>query len=57
MAVTGGSDFHGEHIPSRKLGLTSGGREIPDRFLEPFRPGLPRAGGADRNPSLNPSEA
>lgn len=38
IAVTGGSDFHGEHIPSRKLGMTSGGREIPDRFLQPFLP-------------------
>jgi hypothetical protein len=34
MAVTGGSDFHGEHIPSRRLGLTSGGREVPDSCLE-----------------------
>jgi hypothetical protein len=34
MIVTGGSDFHGEHIPQRKLGRTSGGREIPDAFLE-----------------------
>jgi predicted metal-dependent phosphoesterase TrpH len=42
MAVTGGSDFHGEHIPSRRLGLGSGGRELPDRFL-------------DSLPSLNPS--
>jgi 3',5'-nucleoside bisphosphate phosphatase len=48
MVVTGGSDFHGEHIPSRKLGMTSGGREIPDRFLEPFRPG---------STSLNPPRA
>ena len=54
MVVTGGSDFHGEHIPSRKLGLTSGGREIPDRFLEafPLAPPARRAGGL----SLNPSE-
>jgi len=57
MAVTGGSDFHGEHIPSRSLGFTSGGREIPDRFLEPFRSGLQRRGDGDREPSLNPSEA
>jgi predicted metal-dependent phosphoesterase TrpH len=34
MIVTGGSDFHGEHIPQRKLGCTAGGREIPDSFLE-----------------------
>jgi len=33
MAVTGGSDFHGEHIPQRKLGFTAGGREVPDSFL------------------------
>jgi 3',5'-nucleoside bisphosphate phosphatase len=33
MAVTGGSDFHGEHIPQRKLGFTAGGREVPDAFL------------------------
>jgi hypothetical protein len=34
MIVTGGSDFHGEHIPQRKLGRSAGGREIPDAFLE-----------------------
>ena len=33
MVVTGGSDFHGEHIPQRKLGFTAGGREVPDSFL------------------------
>jgi 3',5'-nucleoside bisphosphate phosphatase len=33
MIVTGGSDFHGEHIPQRKLGFTAGGREIPDELL------------------------
>lgn len=33
MAVTGGSDFHGEHLPNRNLGFTAGGREIPDSFL------------------------
>jgi 3',5'-nucleoside bisphosphate phosphatase len=56
MAVTGGSDFHGEHIPSRKLGLSSGGREVPDRFLE----ALPRGARFDESAassSLNPSEA
>jgi hypothetical protein len=40
MRVTGGSDFHGEHIPQRKLGRTAGGREIPDAFLD----GLPSRG-------------
>ena len=39
MVASGGSDFHGEHLPNRKLGFTSGGREIPDRFLEPFTRG------------------
>jgi len=34
MIVTGGSDFHGEHIPQRTLGRSAGGREIPDSFLE-----------------------
>jgi predicted metal-dependent phosphoesterase TrpH len=34
MIVTGGSDFHGEHVPQRMLGRTAGGREIPDAFLE-----------------------
>ena len=43
MTVTGGSDFHGEHIPSRKLGLSSGGREIPDRFLVAVREATSRA--------------
>jgi branched-chain amino acid transport system permease protein len=40
MIITGGSDFHGEHIPQRKLGRTSGGREVPDAFLDalPFHP-------------------
>ena len=42
MFVTGGSDFHGEHIPQRKLGSTAGGREIPDAFLE----ALPSSTGA-----------
>jgi 3',5'-nucleoside bisphosphate phosphatase len=36
MAVSGGSDFHGEHIPSRRLGLSSGGRPVPDSLLEPL---------------------
>jgi predicted metal-dependent phosphoesterase TrpH len=34
MLITGGSDFHGENIPQRRLGYTSGGREIPDEILE-----------------------
>jgi len=38
MAVTGGSDFHGENIPHRKLGFTAGGREIPDSFLVAIPP-------------------
>ena len=33
MIVTGGSDFHGEHIPQRRLGFTAGGREVPDDLL------------------------
>lgn len=38
MVVTGGSDFHGEHMPHRKLGLSSGGREIPDQLLDALPP-------------------
>ena len=34
MIVTGGSDFHGENIPQRRLGYTAGGREIPDELLD-----------------------
>jgi 3',5'-nucleoside bisphosphate phosphatase len=34
MPVSGGSDFHGEHMPGRVLGRTAGGREIPDALLE-----------------------
>jgi 3',5'-nucleoside bisphosphate phosphatase len=33
MIVTGGSDFHGEHMPQRRLGFTAGGREVPDALL------------------------
>jgi len=33
MAVTGGSDFHGEHMPHRKLGFTAAGRQVPDELL------------------------
>jgi hypothetical protein len=32
--VSGGSDFHGENIPQRRLGQGSGGREIPDSLLD-----------------------
>jgi predicted metal-dependent phosphoesterase TrpH len=51
MIVTGGSDFHGENIPQRKLGYTAGGREIPDSFLEALE-GAAAAGGfpADGSP-------
>jgi 3',5'-nucleoside bisphosphate phosphatase len=34
MIVTGGSDFHGEHLPQRRLGFTAEGREIPDALLD-----------------------
>ncbi|MGA2765628.1 MAG: PHP domain-containing protein [Spirochaetia bacterium] len=33
LLVTGGSDFHGEHMPQRKLGFAAGGRAIPDAIL------------------------
>ena len=33
LLVTGGSDFHGEHIPQRKLGFAASGRAIPDELL------------------------
>ncbi|HTP58658.1 MAG TPA: PHP domain-containing protein [Spirochaetia bacterium] len=33
LLVTGGSDFHGEHMPKRKLGFTAAGRAIPDELL------------------------
>ncbi len=36
MIVTGGSDYHGDHVPSRKLGLTAGGRPVPDEYLAPL---------------------
>ena len=38
MIATGGSDFHGDHIPNRRLGFTSGDREIPDSILETLPP-------------------
>ncbi len=34
LALSAGSDFHGENMPMRILGRTSGGREIPDEILE-----------------------
>lgn len=34
LFVTAGSDFHGSVRPERKLGRTTGGREIDSRFLE-----------------------
>ena len=43
LAVTGGSDFHGEHMPQRRLGRTAGGREIPDELLDSLA--LHRDGG------------
>ena len=57
MVATGGSDFHGPHIPSRRLGLSSGGREIPDRFLDVVPGDVPRAGESSGRASLNPAEA
>jgi hypothetical protein len=33
LLVTGGSDFHGEHMPQRKLGCAAAGRVIPDELL------------------------
>ncbi len=49
LAVSGGSDFHGEHVPSRKLGYSTAGREVPDELLEAFC--------GDRGPAMNPSGA
>ncbi len=57
MIVTGGSDFHGDHIPSRKLGQSTAGREVPDRLLAPFVRGPSAADGPDATASLNPTEA
>ncbi len=34
LALAAGSDFHGENVPQRILGRSSGGREIPDAVLE-----------------------
>jgi predicted metal-dependent phosphoesterase TrpH len=36
LLVTAGSDFHGNHIPSRRLGRTCDGRPIDDIFAAPF---------------------
>ncbi|MGA2612877.1 MAG: PHP domain-containing protein [Spirochaetia bacterium] len=33
FVVTGGSDFHGEHMPQRRLGYAAAGRDIPDALL------------------------
>jgi 3',5'-nucleoside bisphosphate phosphatase len=33
LLVTGGSDFHGEHMPQRRLGHAAAGRPIPDELL------------------------
>jgi predicted metal-dependent phosphoesterase TrpH len=44
MIVTGGSDYHGDHMPQRRLGLTAGGREIPDSLLDTL-PSLHPTGG------------
>jgi predicted metal-dependent phosphoesterase TrpH len=44
LAVTGGSDFHGETRPDRKLGLSAGGRKIGEEFLEAI-PALARFSG------------
>jgi predicted metal-dependent phosphoesterase TrpH len=41
LALTAGSDFHGENMPHRVLGRTSGGREIPDKVLEALALRLP----------------
>ncbi|HVO38011.1 MAG TPA: PHP domain-containing protein [Spirochaetia bacterium] len=42
MVVTGGSDFHGEHMPHRMLGFTALGRAIPDEFLSSIPLHLPK---------------
>ena len=34
LAVSGGSDFHGEHIPEIKLGVGYGSLRVPDSLLE-----------------------
>ena len=57
MIVTGGSDFHGDHIPGRKLGQSTAGREVPDRLAAPFLAGQSAANANGEAASLNPSEA
>jgi len=56
MLVTGGSDFHGEHLPQRKLGLTSGGREVPDRFLQDLLAAAGAPSGAARGSPRPPGD-
>ncbi len=34
LAVSGGSDFHGDHIPEIKLGVGYGSLRVPDQLLE-----------------------
>jgi predicted metal-dependent phosphoesterase TrpH len=34
FVITGGSDFHGAHIPERRLGHAAGGMVIPDAYLD-----------------------
>ncbi len=36
LLVTGGSDFHGQNMPQRKLGCAAAGRVIPDELLAPL---------------------
>jgi 3',5'-nucleoside bisphosphate phosphatase len=38
MVVTGGSDFHGEHVPQRRLGYTAGGRAVPAELINSLPP-------------------
>ena len=37
LAVSGGSDFHGDHIPEIKLGVGYGGLRVPDSLLEELK--------------------
>lgn len=39
LFATGGSDFHGDNIPSRLLGRSAGGLPVPDGLLAPFLAG------------------
>lgn len=36
LIVTGGSDYHGDNIQGRTLGMGAGDRKIPDILLSPF---------------------